>query len=90
MPYEPDDRIQDFLEAICLNKLNRSAEARQAQKRIVDYSLGHYTDASFNNLLALTILEESGETEKAGDLLNKISTFGECIQSCSPVGNQLL
>ncbi len=76
MPYEPDDRIQDFLEAICLNKLNRSAEARQAQKRIVDYTLGHYTDPSFNNLLALTILEESGETEKAGVLLKKISVSG--------------
>ena len=38
--------------------------------------MGHYTDPSFNNLLALTILEESGETEKAGDLLHKISTSG--------------
>jgi hypothetical protein len=82
MPYEPDDRLQDFLEAFCLKKLNRGAEALQAQQRIVDYTRGHYSNPSFNNLLALTVLEETGEMEKTGDLLHLIST---AVNASNPV-----
>lgn len=37
-PYDPDQRIQDFLEALCLEKLGRSAEARIKYQNIINYS----------------------------------------------------
>lgn len=37
-PYDPDQRIQDFLEALCLEKLGRTAEARTKYQNIIDYS----------------------------------------------------
>ncbi|MCX8160870.1 MAG: DUF5107 domain-containing protein [Candidatus Saccharicenans sp.] len=38
-PYDPDQRIQDFLEATCLEKLGRKAEAWKKYQDILDYSL---------------------------------------------------
>lgn len=77
MPYEPDNRIQDFLESFCQKKLKNVPQAKQAQQRIVDYTKEHYPNPSFNNLLALSVLEDSGEKEKAGTLVRQISTSAE-------------
>ena len=82
MPYEPDIRIQNFLEACCLKKLNRTAQASALQHAVVDYTMRHYATPSFNNLLALRILEEEGETDKAGSLIRQIS---QSPQSVHPV-----
>jgi tetratricopeptide (TPR) repeat protein len=73
MPYEPDNRIQDYLEACCMKKLNFASEATELQLGVVEYTKGHYADPSFNNLLALSILEASGEKENADALIRQIS-----------------
>ncbi len=37
-PYDPDQRLQDFLEALCLEKLGRPVEARTKYQDIMNYS----------------------------------------------------
>lgn len=73
-PYDPDNRMQDYLEAICLDNLGRGSEATKIRDAIADYTLSHYDyfRPSFNNLLGLMILQKKGETEKANSLVKKI------------------
>jgi len=74
MPYEPDNRIQDYLSAYCLKKLNRSREAEDMQNVVVDFTLKNYTNPSFNNLMALMVYKEKGESDAASKLIQKITT----------------
>ncbi|MDI6699379.1 MAG: DUF5107 domain-containing protein [Candidatus Saccharicenans sp.] len=37
-PFDPDQRIQDFLEGLCLEKLGRKEEAGKKYQTIIDYS----------------------------------------------------
>lgn len=74
MPYEPDNRIEDYLSAYCLNKLNRSVEAGDMQKAVTNFTLKNYADPSFSNLMALLVYKEKGESDAAGKLIQKIMT----------------
>jgi tetratricopeptide (TPR) repeat protein len=78
-PYEPDTRIQDYIEACLLKKLNRSSAVSVLQQSVVDYTWKHFADPSFNNVLALQILKDKGETNKAALLVSQIS------QSAHPI-----
>lgn len=73
-PYEPDNRMQDYLEAICQDKLGRSSDAAELRSSVVNYTKIHYNDSgnSFNNLLALLIFKQRGETESANALIKSI------------------
>ena len=68
-PFEPDTRLQDYLAAYCLQKMNKTKEAQALQHRVVTYSLNKQKASDLNNLLALKILKEKGETDKAEELL---------------------
>ena len=78
MPYEPDTRIQDYLDACCLKKLDRKEQASAMEQAVVKYSLTQAMNPSFNNLLTLRILEGDG-TNRADSLIRQI------IQSANPV-----
>lgn len=73
-PYEPDNRMQDYLEAICQNKLGRASDAVELRSSVLNYTKTHYNDSgnSFNNLLALLIFKQRGETESANALIKSI------------------
>ncbi len=73
-PYEPDNRIQDYLEAICQNKLGRVSDAVGLRASVLNYTKAHYNDSgsSFNNLLALIIFKQQGKTESANALIKNI------------------
>ena len=73
-PYEPDVRLQNYLEAICLDKLGRSKEAEILRGGILNFTKTHYKDLrpTFNNLLALWIYQKKGETTEASQLIQKI------------------
>jgi hypothetical protein len=71
-PYEPDTRIQDYLEIFCLGKLNRLHETAALQKSMLSYTEHHYAEPSFNTLLAFLILNDNKEKEKATALIQKL------------------
>ena len=73
-PYEPDNRMQDFLEALCQDKLGKTKEATELKDAILSFTTNHCNDfrPTFNNIFALTILQQRGETENANSLIQKI------------------
>lgn len=73
-PFEPDNRLQNYLETICLDKLKRYNEAASLRDSILSFTKAHYSDArpTFNNLLALWILQSKGDAESANELIQKI------------------
>jgi predicted Zn-dependent protease len=84
-PYEPDNRMQDYLEAICKVKLGRKNEATELQNSVLDFTKTHFSEGrpSFNNIFALEILKKQGKTEQANLLIQQIKEsdqFTEPIQ----------
>jgi hypothetical protein len=74
-PYDVETRIQDYLDIFCLEKLKRSNETEVLRKSIIDYT-NQETSPSFNNILALKLLKEKGNTESANALVQKIEKSG--------------
>jgi Tfp pilus assembly protein PilF len=84
-PYEPDNRMQNYLEAWCYEKLGRRLETKSLQDEILNYTKLHYAGAgkTFNNLLALQILRQRGDTGSAESLIEKLKepdTYAKPIQ----------
>jgi len=71
-PYDPDDRLQDYLAAYCLKKLNRTKEATVLQDAVISYTMKNYTRPSLNNVLGLWAQSQKGDTEAASALMRKI------------------
>ena len=74
MPYEPDNRIEDYLTAFVMKKLNRSQEAVTLQNSVIDYTLKKSDYPSLNTLPALLVYKQKGETDAADKLLQKLNT----------------
>ena len=69
-PYDVETRIQDYLDIFCLEKLKRPNETEVLRKSVIDYT-NQDTSPSFNNILALKLLKEKGETEAANTLVQQ-------------------
>ena len=82
-PYEPDNRFEDYLGAICLDKLNKPTQAAALRNEVINYSNAHYDyfRASFCNLFAMKILQSKGENEKANELSQKIKDLPKFNES---------
>ena len=88
-PYESDNRMQNYLESLCQDKLGKSKEAVELRDAILSFTSNHYGDSrlTFNNIFALTILQQRGETEAANSLIQKIK---ECDQYGNPIQNWII
>ena len=73
-PYEPDNRMQNYMEAICNDKLGKANDVKKLQDEILDYTKTHFSDgrSAFNNIFALEVLKQRGETEAANSLIQQI------------------
>jgi predicted Zn-dependent protease len=82
-PFEPDNRMQNYMESICNDKLGRANVAKELQNAVLDFTKTHYSDGrpNFNNIFALEILKQRGETEAANLLIQQIK---ESDQSINP------
>jgi hypothetical protein len=74
-PYDVETRIQDYLDIFCLEKLKRPNETEVLRKSIIDFT-NQDPSPSFNNILALKLLKEKGETETANTLVQKMEKSG--------------
>jgi Tfp pilus assembly protein PilF len=75
-PYEPDNRMQQYLQAICMEKTSGPKGATALRDSITAFTMAdeNYTHPSFNNLLALHVLKNKGATGQANALVEKIKT----------------
>ena len=85
-PYDVETRIQDYLEILCLKKLKKLDETEMLRKSIIDYTKKD-PSPSFNNILALKLLKETGETKTADALVQGLEGPG---RSDNPVDQWLV
>lgn len=72
MPYDPDNRFQDYLTVYCLGKLGRTQEIDGLQQRVVKYSLENTRRSSFANLLGLLAMEQAGTEEQMTTFIKQL------------------
>jgi tetratricopeptide (TPR) repeat protein len=70
-PFNPDYRLQDYLEALCYEKLQDKEKAEAARKAIYDYTFKNWEEQTQNQYFGGLVLLLYGEKEKAKELLNK-------------------
>lgn len=81
-PFDPDNRMQDYLLALCYEKLGRQQDAKSLQDEILSYTAVHYVGGNreYNNLFALLIFHQRGSNDQANLLLEKIKVNNSPIQ----------
>jgi tetratricopeptide (TPR) repeat protein len=70
-PWEPDERLQDMLAAVCLKQMRQQEKAESTTRRILDYTDRHglmWGSEHFAGAIALHLLNE---TEKANRLMTE-------------------
>ncbi|MCI4445536.1 MAG: DUF5107 domain-containing protein [Candidatus Aminicenantes bacterium] len=68
-PFDPDQRIQDYLEAICYEKLGQKEKARQKYFEIISYS-EKFPQGPYGFFMALA-LEKIGQKARASEFRKK-------------------
>ena len=69
MPDNADFRLQDYLMAICYDKMNLKDKALQTKKLIADYTILHGTDKRNNLYFGIRSLRDLGQRKIASQLL---------------------
>jgi hypothetical protein len=72
-PFEPDTRLQDYLEMICFGRMDNTPKAEEARKSIIAYTLNHLADRGYGAYLGGLVLRESGDRNRARDVLERAS-----------------
>jgi tetratricopeptide (TPR) repeat protein len=62
-PYDPDNRLQDFIAAYCEGKLGRSQAQQDYYQQITDYSLlpGSWENTPATNYISMRVLPQQGK-----------------------------
>ena len=68
-PFEPDVRLQDYLEAACRDRMGDPARAAELRRAVRDYTLKNLDDRGPNAYIGGLVLERLGETGRARELL---------------------
>jgi len=78
-PYDPDTRIQDYLNIFCLEKMNKGNETANLRKSVIDFT-DKNMHPSFSNVLAVKLLKEKGETEAANKMIQEFGKSASSVQ----------
>jgi len=70
-PFDPDGRLQDYLEGLCYQKLGQKDKAERAFKAAADYTLKHLDGRGPGAYFGGHALERLGERQKAAEVLKK-------------------
>lgn len=60
--------MQDYLQALCYDKLSRADKAQAGRKAVYDYTIEHLENQSRNHYFGALVLKHFGEHEKAENL----------------------
>jgi len=67
-PAAPDVRLQDYLEALCQEKMGNKARAMEIRKSILAYTDRHGAERGPNSYFGALALERAGEAAKAREI----------------------
>jgi tetratricopeptide (TPR) repeat protein len=67
-PLVPDARLQDYLEALCQDKMGNKTRAEEIRRAILDYTLKHWEERGPNDYFGGLALQHFGEAAKAREL----------------------
>ena len=87
-PYNPDFRMQDYLKALCYDKMGDENKAEQVRKDIYDYTLRHWDSRRKNQYFGGLVLQHFGEQEKAKQLLNEGKPSSEVLELIETMDNK--
>ncbi len=81
-PFEPDNRMQEYLQAICQDKSGQTNEAEKLRNSILNFTKTHHNNSEngFNNLFTLLIFRQRGDAESANTLIQTKSQINLRIQ----------
>ncbi|MGW9685053.1 DUF5107 domain-containing protein [Flagellimonas sp. 2504JD1-5] len=74
-PYNPDDRLPNYLLALCHQKLGKRAEAQKQFELVADHEGNNI--ANTNSLFNLLALEKGGKTNQKEELLSKLKKMSD-------------
>ncbi|MFH0991912.1 MAG: DUF5107 domain-containing protein [bacterium] len=72
-PYEVDDRLENYLEAVCQKNLNKKTEAATLFKRVTASTGDAASDSRGGSLLNMLALKELGKQEELGKAFKRLS-----------------
>ena len=68
-PYNPDERLENFIIAYCCEKLGRNSDAKTYDKKVLDYRLGDHQQENALLHLQVVALKKHGRHEEAESLI---------------------
>lgn len=77
-PYDPDNRIEDYLQALCLQKLKKSGISAYEEK-VVQYTSEHFR-GGYRDILGLMLMESGKAEELIGTRVEKANPNNKSIQ----------
>ena len=72
-PFDPDERIHDFLSALCYTALERDDDADRWMKSVSDFTVRHSGSNILRDYLGVLALRHCGEQERADRLFQELS-----------------
>ena len=76
MPYDPDNRPEEFLLAYCYNQLNKSVEKEEHLRKTADFTKKFLDQRNPNAILGLLSLRDLGQESDADKLFEEMKTLG--------------
>jgi len=68
-PYDPDFRLQNYLQALCYEKSGDETKAAAHRQEVYDYTLRNWLDWGWQHFYGALVLKELGATDRAAQLL---------------------
>ena len=68
-PYTTDERMEDYVQALCYEKLGKSDEAMNRYQNIINFTQNNWTSWGAGHYISAIILKNSGDNHKALKLL---------------------
>jgi len=70
-PYNPDERVQDYLLAHSYAKLNKVEDSKKALTRVVEYTLDHIASNKNRRLIGIKTLKDLGRDKDLKNLIDE-------------------
>ncbi len=70
-PYVTDQRLENYIAALCYEKMGNTDRAKTLYKDICNYTMAHWTQWGSYHYIGAIVLRETGKTARANQLLEE-------------------
>ncbi len=78
-PYNPDERMQNYLLAVCYKLTNQSGKESLLLREIIDYTFNTKERSSVNNLFSLLALQNLNKKQELNKLLSRLKASNQLV-----------